>query len=160
MLEFATLIKEAICVANLVIINTLAKDFIKDQILVWYSSNPFAFESEKFKICRMKGALSVDRLKLLIRNRQARRIDGRIFFLTTRISTADTFSFPSPLLLSFVKYDSTSVTINCAFLRAALLSPSWSCPKIPQHCPPNAEIAELEELCHTMGPSAWRSVLL
>ena len=103
MLEFATLIREAICVANLVIVNILTKDFIKDQISVWYNSNPFAFESKKFKICRMKGALSVDRQKLLIRNRQARRIDGRIFFLTTTISTADTLSFPSPLLLSFVK---------------------------------------------------------
>ena len=96
MLEFATLIKEAICVANLVIINTLAKDFIKDQILVWYNSNPFAFECEKFKICRIEGALSVDRLKLLIRNRQARRIDGRIFFLTTTISTASHFLFRLP----------------------------------------------------------------
>lgn len=30
MLKFETLIKEAICVANLVIVNILAKDFIKD----------------------------------------------------------------------------------------------------------------------------------
>ena len=95
MLEFATLIKEAICVANLVIINTLAKDFIKDQILVWYNSNPFAFECEKFKICRIKGALSVDRLKLLIRNRQARRIDGRIFLRYQRRHTFFSVSLAS-----------------------------------------------------------------
>lgn len=86
MLEFATLIKEAICIANLATVNTLTKGFIKDQISVWYNSNPFAFESKKFK-----GSLSVNRLKLLIRNRQARRI-GRIFFLTATVSTADILS--------------------------------------------------------------------
>jgi hypothetical protein len=86
-LEFATLIKEAICVANLVIVNTPTKGLIKDQFLVWYNSNPFTFESRGFK-----GSLSVNRLKLLIRNRQARRVDGRIFFLTATISTADILS--------------------------------------------------------------------
>ena len=49
MLEFATLIKEAICVADLVIVNTLTKGLIKDQISVWYNST-FESRGESAKV--------------------------------------------------------------------------------------------------------------